>query len=115
MALRSRRRRTRTALVRYIKSPIPNTKKITPHGQSDGHGASTTMPWSSTPAKLYNAGVINARATSIVRDVDKPVLSVTTTNSNPTSVAPADPVKVKKLLQPLRIGPFLDIRWDSLN
>src|SRR5271157_1299396 len=98
-----------------MKPPIPITRRITPPGQLDGHGTSTTMPWSSTPAKLYNAGVINPRATSSVRDVDKPLLSVTTTNSNPTSVAPADPVKVKKVLQAFSIGPLLDSRCDRMN
>jgi hypothetical protein len=37
------------------------------------------------------------------RDVDRSVLSVMTMNSNPTSVAPADPVSVKKLLHPSSI------------
>lgn len=38
-------------------------------------------------------GVIDARAMSSVRDVDKWVLSVATTNSKPTSAVPADPVE----------------------
>ena len=61
------------------------------------------MPWSSTSAKLINAGVIKARATSSLRDVERSTPSVMTTNSNPISPAPAEPVKVKKLLQPLNI------------
>jgi hypothetical protein len=73
------------------------------------------MLWSNTLVKLYKAGVIDARAMSSVRDVDKWVLSVTTTNSSPTSVAPADPVKVKKLLQLISIGSFLGTWRDSRN
>jgi hypothetical protein len=68
----------------------------------------------SCSAKLYNAGVNNARATSAFRDVDKSAPSVTTTNSNPTSPAPAEPVKVKKLLQPLSIGPTLGFRVSGI-
>src|SRR5208337_1569256 len=94
---------------------IPNTTNITPLGQLDCHGTSMTKLWSSTPVKLSNAGDIDARATSSVRDVDRPVPSVTTTNNNPTSVAPADAVATKKLLQALSIGPFLDIRRHSLE
>jgi hypothetical protein len=73
------------------------------------------MLWSNTPVKLYKAGVIDARATSNFRDVDKSVPSVTTTNSNPRSVAPAVPVKVKKSLQVVSIGSFLGTWRDSLN
>ena len=98
MALRWRLRRTRTALIRYIKPPIPITTKITPFGQLDCHGTSTTMLWSRTPTKLYNAGVSDACAMSSFREVDKPVPSVTTTNSNPASVPPATPVVAKKSL-----------------
>ena len=88
---------------------------MTPLGKLECHGTCTTMLWTNTPAKLYKAGVIDARATSNFRDVDKPVPSVTTTNSNPSSVAPADPVKVKKLLQLVSIGSFLGTGRDSLN
>ena len=83
---------------------IPIATKMAPLGQSDGHGTRATMLWSSTPLKLYNAGVIDARAMSIVRDVGNPLPSVTTTNSNPTSVAPADPVMANKLLHSRSIG-----------
>ena len=68
------------------------------------------MLWKSTLPKQYKAGVIEASAISIARDVDKWVPSVTTTNSNPISVAPADPVRAKKLLQALSTGCSQDNR-----
>jgi hypothetical protein len=66
------------------------------------------MLWNRTLAKLSNTGVSDACAMTSFRELDKPVPSVTTTKSNPTSVAPAAPVIVKKLLQPLNIGTFLE-------
>jgi hypothetical protein len=81
----------------------------------DCHGTNITMLWSRTPAKLYIAGVSDACAMSSFREVDKPVPSVTTTNSNPTNTPPAAPVVVKKSLQPLSIRPFLEVRRDIMN
>jgi len=62
------------------------------------------MLWKRTLAKLSNTGVSDACAMTSFQELDKPVPSVTTTNSKPTSVAPAAPVTVKKLVQPLNTG-----------
>jgi hypothetical protein len=39
-----------------------------------------------------------------MRDMDKPVPTVTATNNNPIRVAPADPAIIKKLSQSWTIG-----------
>jgi hypothetical protein len=49
-------------------------------------------------------GVKKPRVPCTMPDVDKPVPTVTATNSNPTRVAAAVPAIIKKLSQPWSIG-----------
>jgi hypothetical protein len=116
MALRLRLRRLMTAFIRYINPTTPSNTNIIPLGKLDVHGVNATILWASTPAKLYNAGVNTACVTSSFHDTDKLGPSVTTTNSRPSSVAPADPVNVKKSLQASSIDHSLRIwRWNASN
>jgi hypothetical protein len=53
---------------------------------------------------MNESGVKKPRVPCTMRDVGKPVLTVTATNSNPTRVAAAVPAIIKKLSRPWSIG-----------
>ena len=75
-----------------------------PIGHADGHGTSTAKERNNTPPKRMSVGVKKPRVPCTIVDVEKPVPTVTATNSNPIRVAAAAPAIIKKLSQPWSIG-----------
>jgi hypothetical protein len=75
-----------------------------PIDRADGHGASTAKDRNNTLLKRMSVGVKKPLVPCTMLDVEKPVPTVTATNSNPIRVAAAVPAMRKKLSQPWSIG-----------
>jgi hypothetical protein len=73
------------------KAREPAQAENDPIGHADGHGASMPKERNSTPPKRMSVGVKKPRAPSTKLDVEKPVPTVTATNTNPIKVAAAVP------------------------
>jgi len=76
----------------------PPSPRMIPIGHADDHGTSTAKDRNNTPLKRTSVGVKKPRVPSTMRDVEKPVPTVTATNSNPIRVAAAVPGHNKEVV-----------------